>query len=741
MAASKDSQSPVMKDKPSLAIDIGTRKVIGLLTEETPKGLKIVAAERMEHRTRAMFDGQVHDVGEVARVVKLIKERLQAKAKMSLTEAAVAAAGRALRTYRSSARVELSPTEEINRGQVLALELDAVQEAQRALAQGRESAWEARDYHYVGHSVIRYYLDGIPMTNLVGQHGSQATVDIIATFLPRLVVDSMLSVLDRAGLEMTGLTLEPIAAINVIIPNNMRHLNLALVDVGAGTSDIAITEGGAVVAYDMVPIAGDEFTERISEGVLADFDTAETIKRTLAGREKVTFTDILGNRRDVDASDINASLETVLREWAREVADRIISLNSRPPQAVFCVGGGSLTPGLPRALAAALGLDPARVAARGRDAIAGVFGGKGVLEGPEAVTPIGIAVSAGDMSNLGFAYVHVNQRGVRLFNPGRLKVRDALLAAGISAKDLHGKPGRGLTVAVNGRLKLIPGTFGRPASILLNEEATVLDSPIKHRDRITMIPGTDGNPGQGIVADAVPSDLTLRLRWDGIPVVVPPIVTVNGEEASLDQPLEDNSTVTVRKAGTLREAVRLLNKPGGDGGEAAPSSAPAGTWGTSGTKEIMVFLNGQARTLPSITRRFRVNGVPAEPAALVSDDDSVVTEGDEKPCLRDLIGPDTGGGLRVKVNGKVLDLGIRTMTVNGQPVQLDRRLDDGDRIQVTGTDSSCGMIFTDLFRYVDFDPMPPTGSSRLVTTRNGAPADFTARLHDGDEIIIRWEQG
>lgn len=730
----------VSQDKPSLAIDIGTRKVIGLLTVETPKGLKIIAAERMEHRTRAMFDGQVHDVGEVARVVKIIKERLEARAKASLTEAAVAAAGRALRTYRSSARVELSPTEEISRSQVLALELDAVQEAQRALAEGRESAWEARDYHYVGHSVVRYYLDGIPMSNLVGQHGSEASVDIIATFLPRLVVDSMLSVLDRAGLEMTGLTLEPIAAINVIIPNNMRHLNLALVDVGAGTSDIAITEGGAVVAYDMVPIAGDEFTERISEVVLADFDTAETIKRSLAGRERVGFTDILGNRREMECAEVAGCLEPVLREWAREVADRIISLNSRPPQAVFCVGGGSLTPGLPRALAAALGLDPARVAARGRDAISSVIGGKGVLEGPEAVTPIGIAVSARDVSNLGFAYVHVNQRGVRLFNPGRLKVRDALLAAGISAKDLHGRPGRGLTVAVNGRLRLIPGTFGKPAGLLLNDQPTVLDAPIKHRDRIAVIPGTDGDRGRGTVADVIPGGMTLELRWDGIPVQVPPVVMVNGEKAPLDRPLEDNSTIVVRKASTLQEVLELLSAAAGESDEAAPT-ASADSIQTSDPKGITVYLNGQARILPARSRSFTVNGKPADLETAVSEGDSVASAGYQKPKLRDLIGPEPAGGLRITVNGNLLRLGNRSVTVNGTPAEPDRTLEDGDRVQVTGAEAAGDVILTDLFRYVDFDPVPPSASARLVMTRNGAPADFTARLEDGDQIIIRWEEG
>src|SRR5690606_22252797 len=97
----------------------------------------------------------------------------------------------------------------------------------------------------------------------------------IATFLPEMVVESLYTVMERAGIEVTYLTLEPIAALNVAIPSELRLLNLALADIGAGTSDIAVTKSGTVIAYDMVPIAGDEVTEAIAHNFLVDFNTAE----------------------------------------------------------------------------------------------------------------------------------------------------------------------------------------------------------------------------------------------------------------------------------------------------------------------------------------------------------------------------------------------------------------------------------------------------------------------------------
>src|SRR5699024_7168341 len=124
--------------------------------------------------------------------------------------------------------------EEINH-----LELSAVQQAQLQLV--KENNNQFSHYHCVGFSVLHYYLDGDRIGSLVDQIGNEATVEIIATFLPKVVIESLLAALERSGLIMEALTLEPIAAIHVLIPTSMRRLNVALIDIGAGTSDIAIS--------------------------------------------------------------------------------------------------------------------------------------------------------------------------------------------------------------------------------------------------------------------------------------------------------------------------------------------------------------------------------------------------------------------------------------------------------------------------------------------------------------------
>ena len=111
-------------------------------------------------------------------------------------------------------------------------------------------------YYCVGHSVIQYTLDGYAFSTLVNHRGRQAAVELIATFLPSEVVESLYGAMQQTELTIMSITLEPIAAISAVIPQELRLLNIALVDVGAGTSDIAITNNGSVCAYTMATMAG-----------------------------------------------------------------------------------------------------------------------------------------------------------------------------------------------------------------------------------------------------------------------------------------------------------------------------------------------------------------------------------------------------------------------------------------------------------------------------------------------------
>ena len=181
------------------ALDIGTRSVIGIAaTKEKDGTLAIQATERQEHATRAMLDGQIHDVPQVAAVIRSVKEKLEGDVG-PLKSAAVAAAGRALYTMTATAEKQIAGV--ISAADERDLDFAGVQAAQAKLA-ASHTVDDPTHYYCVGYSTIRYELDGNQLKSLIGQRGDVARAEVIATFLPRQVIDSMQSALAATGLSM-----------------------------------------------------------------------------------------------------------------------------------------------------------------------------------------------------------------------------------------------------------------------------------------------------------------------------------------------------------------------------------------------------------------------------------------------------------------------------------------------------------------------------------------------------------
>jgi len=157
--------------------------------------------------------------------------------------------------------------------------------------------------------------------------GRRPSVEVIATFLPRVVIDSLGTALEEAELKMVSLTLEPIAAMHVVVPPTMRMLNIALVDVGAGTSDIAISAEGTIKAYGMVSSAGDEITEGIAEHFLLDLSVAEEVKRELVPNRVIECRDVFGNPLTLSYEEVLEVISPLAQELAHQIAHEVLRLN------------------------------------------------------------------------------------------------------------------------------------------------------------------------------------------------------------------------------------------------------------------------------------------------------------------------------------------------------------------------------------------------------------------------------
>lgn len=699
------------------ALDIGTRSVVGLVGELHNGKIKLIASDREEHHTRAMLDGQIHDVQEVAEVLATVTSRLEATVG-KLTRVAVAAAGRALCTLQTSADLEIAARGPLTPEDERSLELAAIQAAQAELATSGTVA-DPTDYYCVGYSVVSFSLDGTRIKSLVGQRGKRAAIEVIATFLPRQVIDSLQSSLQTAGLEMATLTLEPIAAINVLIPSTMRHLNLALVDVGAGTSDVAITRDGSVIGYGMVPLAGDEITEAISQHFLLDFNVAETVKRQLSGNnKKLTFTDVLGMSHKESAKTIIDALAPKAVELAQAIAAEILRLNTQQPQAVLLVGGGALTPLLPEALAEALDIPAARVAIRCPDSIEGITNIPAKLCTPDTVTPLGILKLASGHT-LNFINITVNHRPIRLFNLGRLTIADALLAAGIDIRALRGRPGMGITISVNGQTRFIPGSHGTPGQITRGGQPAKLTDTLHDQDTLEITPGTPGTTPAPVLQEiaSLPEPLTIQL--DGKSYQLSPTVTVNGIPALPDTRLGDRDQVCVTPIETLEQVLTQLSL-------------------TTAPDEYRYQVNGAERSY-KVYPTYTINGAQASLNSPVTSGDSIETIKPPLPTLTEVLGITAMEDdiISVLFNGSPCAIPIRRYSVlmDGKPIEVNQPAIPGSTIEFV-INSNRQPLISDVLLAADFDPrtLPPVG--KITVLLNGSPAEYTAVVNNGDKIDI-----
>lgn len=689
------------------AMDIGTRTVVGVVGMQDDQYFRIMATEVCAHKSRAMMDGQVHDIDQVAATASEVIRKLEERIGFRLKRVAIAAAGRVLRTSQVRIEKNLEQGIAIDPDLVSSLEIEGIQRAQMMLDE-ELAAEDKTQYYCVGYSVINYYLNGYMISKLSGHKGKTAGVDLIATFLPLIVVDSLYAVVNKIGLEVASLTLEPIAAINAAIPPDLRLLNLALVDIGAGTSDIALTRDGSVFAYAMASTAGDEITERICQRYLVDFATGEKIKLALSSAKgKVTFTDILKHRQTIDTADILKDIEETIQLLASTISKKILEYNGKAPNAVFLVGGGSRIPLLPQMIAQQLGLTEDRVVVRGRDVIKGIKYEDKKLSGPESITPYGIAVTAQMYSGKDFLSVTVNERKIKLFNSKKLTAADALIIYGFDAQSLIGRSGRGITFSVNDEVRRVRGEFGKAAEIFLNGKPASLDAPISYGDKITVIPAVDGKNATVKAYELTDGYYTGSVKLNGNPVDISTVITINGVTAVRDTQVNDGDVVKISRIRTLGDLLDAAGFTGIEDHDIEINGASAYD------ADYVLKDKDQVRCIKKAESTDGVTGhdIAAGDKGIYYDGPADDSGSDDDQADGDAgIGADAGTGFLITVNGRATRL----------------------------KDNGSQHIFVDIFNYIDFDLSKPQGTIALKL--NGRPAAFTDKIQPGDDVEIYWKK-
>ena len=560
------------------ALDIGTRSVVGVVGRPVGDRLKVLDVEMAEHGKRAMMDGQIDDIRQVGALAKTVTERLESRLGIHMERVCVAAAGRALRTQMGSFTLELPEESSIDAEQISTLEAGAVSAAEEAL---QSDGGNRRQMFLVGYTVAQYRLDNYPLANLQFHTGRKVEADVVATFLPGEVVESLYAAMREAGLQVASMTLEPIAAMNAAIPAELRLLNLALVDIGAGTTDIALCRDGSVVGYTMATVAGDEITEAIMRAFLVDFKSAEEIKRALSGSEElIRCRNILGQEERVSPAEVFQAIQEPMDKLADAIAKQVLSVNGSAPSAVFLAGGGSKLSGLRERVAEKLEMDENRVAIAGNNFALSVFSETLELERPEYATPLGIAISAG-LGLLNDSYVvSLNGQTAKLFRNGVLSLRDILLMNGYSYNDMVGKTGKSLTLTVDGKRVVLRGEPAVPAVLQVNGEDAPLSAVIHAGDHIRFIPARNGEPAHRTLDELLGPGFYGKALVNNVQV---PLGT-QLEQGDVILTMRQTPPAGIRETAAPAEPVRTA---------AAAAPRPSVRPG-----EMRITLNGEVLTLP-----------------------------------------------------------------------------------------------------------------------------------------------
>lgn len=677
-------------------LDIGTRSIVGTVGYRIGERFNVVAQCIKEHETRAMLDGQIHDIHKVGNTISEVKNTLETKIGRPLKDVCIAAAGRVLRTVTTSVEYEFGSDKEVTGEDIYALDSMGVEKAYQEFLEINDTEMK---FYCVGYSVVRYYMNHYPMGNLEGHKAKVIGADIIATFLPDDVVDGLHKAVGIAGLEVANLTLEPIAAIQVAIPEMYRMLNIALVDVGAGTSDISITKDGSIVAYGMIPIAGDSLTEVIARHCLVDFGTAENIKREAGIKESVEYKDIMGLSQTISSEEISKVVKPVIADMTKQVADKIKELNGdKSVSAVFVVGGGGKMPGYTDALAEELGIQKERVAVRGEEVMQNIeFLQEDAKKDSLMVTPIGICLTFYEQSN-NFIFVYFNEQRIKLYDNNKLAVVDAAMQAEFSNEGLFPKRGKELNYFVNGKQRITRGALGESAVITVNGQEADIYTAVHANDNIKVVESTAGAPATMDINQLPEYGATMSVEVNEKKVELPQFALVNGQLQSGYYSIQENDNIEFLNYYTVKQIAEFMD--------------------VIIKEDMNIYVNNKLADMNTkVYENFSVIWTMEE---LQLSDRAIYGDGipdtfenlpEEKSAVEEQ--PEIKSGIPLTIQ----------VTVNGSPIRLIGKTE---------------YVFVDVFQYIDFDLSKPQGSG-IVTNLNGRPAQYMEPIKSGDVIQIYWK--
>jgi len=248
-------------------LDIGTTKTCAVIAASTPDGLEILGVG--EAPSTGMRKGVVTDLEETVRAIEAATEKAERMAGVHVSHVYVGVTGEHMQSTNNRGVVAVTGDDR----EVIAADVKRVVDASRIinLAADRQ----------IIHALPRYFTidgqDGIH--DPVGMAGGRLEVDTHIVTGGSTFITNVLKCVHRAGLEPAGIVFEPLASSAATLLPEEKQVGVVLLDIGGGTTDIAVYSGGGAIYTSTIPVGGNILTNDISLGLKTTAAEAEQIKR------------------------------------------------------------------------------------------------------------------------------------------------------------------------------------------------------------------------------------------------------------------------------------------------------------------------------------------------------------------------------------------------------------------------------------------------------------------------------
>ena len=256
-----------MKHETVCGLDIGTTKTCAVVAVDGPNGLEIVGVG--EAPSMGMRKGVVVDLDETIKSIEAATEKAERMAGFHVSDVFVGITGDHIRSTNNRAVVAVSGDDR----EVAAVDVRRVIDASKIINLPAD--------RQIIHALPRFFtVDGQDGVERSGRHGRRAPRSRHASDHRRFdFITNVLKCVHRAGLEAAGLVFEPLASSASTLMAEEKQVGVVLLDIGGGTTDIAVFSLGSAILTSTIPVGGNILTNDISLGLKTSLAEAEEVKK------------------------------------------------------------------------------------------------------------------------------------------------------------------------------------------------------------------------------------------------------------------------------------------------------------------------------------------------------------------------------------------------------------------------------------------------------------------------------